>query len=87
MKKKLIITCERPMIDPVTDKIQELDASAEISVGSNPKMSGVVEALSIIASLSTIAASSFVIWAELQKKEGKEIDVEESEEKETKEEE
>lgn len=76
MKDQLIIVCTRSQADEVEDKLRELDADVEISLGDSPKLTGIVEGLSILASLSTMAASSFVIWAEVERRRGKDIRVE-----------
>lgn len=76
MKDQLTIICTRSQADEVEDKLRELDADVEISLGDSPKLTGIVEALSIVASLSTMAASSFVIWAEVERRRGKDIRVE-----------
>lgn len=71
--KKLKIVCPRAYADEVEEKLMELDKDAQIKIVDNPKLTGLVEALSIVASISTIAASSFVIWAELERRQGKDI--------------
>lgn len=76
MKDQLTIICSRSQADEVEAKLRELDADVEISLGGSPKLTGIVEALSIVASLSTMAASSFVIWAEVERRRGKDIRVE-----------
>lgn len=76
MKDQLTIICSRSQADEVEDKLRELDADVEISLGDSPRLTGIIEALSIVASLSTVAASSFVIWAEVERRRGKDIRVE-----------
>lgn len=79
MDKTLHITCTRATADEVETKLLELDKSATLEIADTPKMVGLVEGLSIVASLSTVAASSFVIWAEVERRRGKEIEVKENE--------
>jgi hypothetical protein len=76
LKDQLTIICSRSQADEVEDKLRDLDADVEISLGDSPKLTGIIEALSIVASLSTVAASSFVIWAEVERRRGKDIRVE-----------
>lgn len=71
--KKLKIVCPRAYADEVEEKLIELDKNAQIKVVDSRKLTGLVETLSIVASISTIAASSFVIWAELERRQGKDI--------------
>lgn len=73
---KLKIVCARAYADEVEEKLMELDKDVKIEIVDSPKLTGLVEALSIIASISTIAASSFVIWAELERRQGKDIRIE-----------
>ncbi|MEO1657011.1 MAG: hypothetical protein AAFR65_04760 [Pseudomonadota bacterium] len=75
MAKQLKIRCSRSTADAVEAKLLELDQNAQIEMGNTPKLVGVVEGLSIVASLSTVAASSFVIWAEMERRNGKPIEV------------
>lgn len=80
MDKTLLISCPRAEADDIEAKLLELDPNAKIEPSGPPKLQGAVEIMSIAASVSTIAASTFVIWAEVEKRWGDKVTVKEKEE-------
>ena len=83
MSKRLKITCPRADADEIEAKLLELDENANIEVTDPPKLSGAVEIMSIAASVTTIAASGFVIWAEAEKRWGQRVTIEAKDEEES----
>lgn len=75
MRTTLLISCPRAVADEIEAKLLELDKGAEIETAGSPKLQGAVEIMSLAASVTTIAASAFVIWAEVEKRWGEKVTV------------
>lgn len=81
MEKRIFkIKCDRNDAEELMKELKQFDETS-ISINEDEKnFIGAVEILSIIASVSTIAANALMIWIEMKNKNKKVIEIEEHKE-------
>jgi|GEM_PF-5545116 len=67
MVRKFRITCDREVAREIISELESLENSS-VQIDENQKnLEGLVEVVSLIASISSVATNTFLIWSEKKK--------------------